>query len=125
MAKFTRKYMLAFHDDPRSFEDLTPEQMQQIVGRYTAWAGQLAEEGRMVGGEKLADEPGRVMRRQGDDASVTDGPYSETKEVFGGFFLIHANSYDDAVAVSRSCPHLDYGGAIEIRAVDAHEADGA
>ncbi|MEM7229093.1 MAG: YciI family protein [Planctomycetota bacterium] len=119
MAKFTMKFMLAFHDDPRSFDDLTPEQMQQIVQRYNDWAGKLAQEGRMVAGEKLTDEPGKVMRRSGNDTTVTDGPFSETKEVFGGFFIIHANSYEDAVAVSQDCPHLEHGGTIELRAVEA------
>ncbi|MEM1186693.1 MAG: YciI family protein [Planctomycetota bacterium] len=118
MAKFTLKFMLALHDDPRGFDDLSPEEMQQIVRRYTEWAGKLAEEGRMAGGEKLSDDGGKVIRRDGGEAVVKDGPYSETKEVFAGFFLIHANSYEDAVEVSRTCPHLEYGGTIEIRAVD-------
>ncbi len=125
MAKFALKFMLVLHDDPSSFKDLSPEQIQNVIDRYNAWAGQLAQEERMAGGEKLADEPGRVMRRSGSEASVTDGPYSETKEVFGGYFLIYADSYEDAVAVCQNCPHLDYGGAIEIRAVDSHDADGA
>ncbi|MEO1131020.1 MAG: transcription initiation protein, partial [Planctomycetota bacterium] len=80
MAKFTMKFMLAFHDDPTSLADLSPEEMQKIVQRYNAWAGSLAEEGRLAGAEKLADEPGRVVRREGSSATVKDGPYSETKE---------------------------------------------
>ena len=112
------RYMLALHDDPAAFEDLSPEQMQQVVEKYNEWAGRLAQAGRMAGGEKLRDEPGRVVRREGDGTSVKDGPYSETKEVLGGFFLINAESYEDAVAVCQDCPHLDYGGTIEIRKVE-------
>ena len=111
------KFMLALHDDPSAYTELSPEDMQQVVQRYNEWAGKLAQEGRMAGGEKLTDEPGRVMRRDGEKAVVKDGPYSETKEVLGGFFLINAESYDDAVAVCQDCPHLDYG-TIEIRALD-------
>lgn len=120
MAKFKRKFMLVLHDDVSSFEELAPGEMQKIVQRYNAWAGKLAAAGRMAGGEKLADEPGRVLRRESSGVVVKDGPYSETKEVFGGFFLIHADSYEDAESVCQDCPHLDYGGSIELRAVDAH-----
>lgn len=111
------KFMLVLHDDPSVFADLSPEDMQKVVQRYNEWAGKLAQQGRMAGGEKLKDEPGRIVRRDGDKPVVKDGPYSETKEVFGGFFLINAESYDEAIALSQDCPHLDYG-TIEIRAVD-------
>ncbi len=120
MAKFTSKFMLALHDDPSAFESLSPEEMQKIVQRYNEWAGALAKQGRMAGGEKLTDEPGQILRREGAKNTVKDGPFSETKEVLGGFFLILADSYEDAVAVCQDCPHLDYGGTIEIRAIDAH-----
>ena len=51
---------------------------------------------------------------------VTDGPYAEVKEVVGGYFLIRASSYDVAVEIARTCPHLRYGGRIEVRQVDDH-----
>ena len=49
---------------------------------------------------------------------VTDGPYSETKEVLGGYYIIEAGSYDQAIELSRDCPQLEYGGTIEVRQVD-------
>ena len=50
--------------------------------------------------------------------SVVDGPYSEAKEILGGYFAIEAADYDEAVAISRDCPHLKYGERIELRAED-------
>jgi hypothetical protein len=47
-----------------------------------------------------------------------DGPYSETKEVLGGYFVVTAENYDAAVDLTRDCPHLDYCGTIEVREVD-------
>jgi hypothetical protein len=49
---------------------------------------------------------------------VTDGPYSETKEVLGGYFLIEAPNYNAAVDRARDCPSFEYGGTIEVREVD-------
>jgi hypothetical protein len=70
-----------------------------------------------VSSHKLADDAGKVLRGR-SQARITDGPYSETKEVLGGYFMIEAPSYDDAVGHSRDCPHLEYGGTIEVRQVD-------
>jgi hypothetical protein len=49
---------------------------------------------------------------------VTDGPYSETKEVLGGYYIVSADSYERAIDLARDCPHFDYGGAIEVRELD-------
>ena len=48
---------------------------------------------------------------------ITDGPFAESKELVGGFFLVNAESYQDAVELCRDCPHLEYG-AIEVRRVE-------
>ena len=50
---------------------------------------------------------------------MVDGPYTEAKEIVGGYFLIEAVDYDEAVQICRSCPHLKYGGRIELREIDA------
>jgi hypothetical protein len=112
------KYMLLLHDDPSAFATVSPAQMQAIIEKYAAWGAKLQSAGVLVGGHKLTDEPGRVMRGRNGSVRVTDGPYSETKEVLGGFYTIEAASYDQAVATARDCPHFEYGGAIEIRQID-------
>jgi hypothetical protein len=72
----------------------------------------------MHAGDKLTDEPGKVVRRRDGQVRVTDGPYSETKEVLDGYYIIEAASYDQAIERSWDCPHLEYGGTIEVRQVD-------
>lgn len=95
----------------------SPEEMQKILERYIGWMNQLRSEGRYRAGEEL-NRTGRVLRSQGK--RVVDGPFTETKEAVGGFFLIEAKDYDEAVSISRGCPHLEYGGEIEIREVIPH-----
>jgi hypothetical protein len=112
------KYMLLLHDNPAAFADVSPEQMQKVIEKYIGWGDRLREAGVMKGGDKLTDEPGKVVRRLGGQVRVTDGPYSETKEVLGGYYIIEAASYDQAIDRSRDCPHLEYGGTIEVRQVD-------
>ena len=112
------KYMLLLHDNPASFANVSPDQMQKIVEKYIAWGKKLREAGVWRASDKLTDEPGRIMRRKDGQVRVTDGPYSESKEVLGGYYLIEVGSYDTAVDHARDCPHLEYGGTIEIRQVD-------
>ena len=113
------KYVLLLHDAPGAYTSLSPEQMQQVIQKYVAWGDKLRKAGVLEGGQKLADEPGRIMRARNGQVRVTDGPYSETKEVLGGYYIVSTDSYERAIDLARDCPHFDYGGAIEVREVDS------
>jgi hypothetical protein len=112
------KYMLLLHDDPSVFSKMSPEEMQKVIEKYVAWGTRLRNAGLITESNKLADEPGRVMRRTDGQVRVIDGPYSETKEILGGYYVISADSYAQAIERAKDCPQLDYGGTIEIRQVD-------
>lgn len=112
------KFMLLLHDNPASFADVSPEQMQKVIEKYMAWGEGLRKAGVMHAGDKLTDEPGKVLRGRDGKLRVTDGPYSETKEVLGGYYIIEAADYQQAIERARDCPHLEYGGTIEVRQVD-------
>jgi hypothetical protein len=112
------KFMLLLHEDPSGFAELSPQDIETVVREYTAWRVRLAEEGRVVGGEKLADEGGRWLTAPDGAVRVVDGPFAEAKEVIGGYFMVQAADYGEAVQVARTCPHLRYGGRIELRQVE-------
>ena len=105
------QYMLLLYDDPSGWEKLSPEQMQKAIEKYMAWTKKPF----MVDSKRLAGDPGRVIRAQGGHPRATDGPYSETKEVLGGFYTIEAASYEEAVQRALDHPHLEYGGTVEVR----------
>lgn len=110
-------YLLFLHSEPDSFNETSPAEMQAIIQKYMEWRVRLQKEGVLLGGEKLQDGTGRTMRRTGGQTAVTDGPYTESKEVIAGLFHIQAENYDQAVAIASDCPHLEYG-TIEIREVE-------
>ena len=112
------RFMLLLHDDVNAFSALSPEQMQKVIEKYVNWGDRLRSSGVIRDGQKLTDEPGRVIRSSGGQVRVTDGPYSETKEVLGGYYTIAADGYEQAIEVARTCPHLEYGGTIEVRQID-------
>jgi|KBSSwiStaDraftv2_1062776.scaffolds.fasta_scaffold154288_1 hypothetical protein len=110
-------YLLFLYSEPDAFKDTSPAEMQAIIQKYREWRMRLQKTGAIVGGEKLQDGTGRLMRRTGGETSVLDGPYTESKEIIGGFFKIQAENFDQAVETARDCPHLEYG-TIEIREVE-------
>ncbi|MCH9649362.1 MAG: YciI family protein [Deltaproteobacteria bacterium] len=117
------QFILLLHENPSDFSDVSPDEIQAIIGRYSAWREKIAAEGHFVDGHKLADEGGRSLTRTEAQLRVVDGPYSEAKEVLGGLFVIEARDYDHAVEISSGCPHLEYGGRIELREIDQMHDD--
>src|SRR5215207_1509425 len=112
------KYMLLLHDNPAGFATLSPEDIQKVIQKYMSWSAPLRTSGVITESAKLTDEPGRVVRGKGVEMRVTDGPYSESKEILGGYFTVTADNYEAAVARAAECPHLEFGGTIEVREVD-------
>lgn len=110
-------YLLFLHEDPSGFEQVSPAEMQAIIQKYSEWKRRMQEAGVLTGGEKLQDGTGRVLRKAAGQTSITDGPYTESKEIIGGLFQIRAENYDAAVEVASDCPHLEYG-VIEIREIE-------
>jgi hypothetical protein len=111
------KYMLLLHQTPGSYEGKSPEEIREIVEKYQAWLERIRASGRYVVSDKLREEGGRIVQRQEGRISVIDGPYSESKEIIGGYFTIRASSYEDAVEVVRECPFLETG-SVAIRETD-------
>lgn len=111
-------YMLLLHEQPMDYSGVSAEEMQAVIAEYVAWRHKVEGEGKFVSAEKLKDEGGRHLVHTDDGLRVTDGPYAEAAEVIGGYFTILADSYDDAVATASECPHLKFGGRIELREVE-------
>lgn len=115
------EYMMLLHESTTGFADLSAEDIQQIIGEYIAWKNTIAADGKLAGGKKLKDEGGKHLTMNGGGLRVTDGPFAEAKEVIGGYFAILADNYDEAVKTAQTCPHLKYGGRIELREVEPTE----
>lgn len=120
------QFMLISHHPMEVPQDVefTPEMIQTIIQKYNDWAEKLQRSGHLVSLNKLRDELGRNMTGFGDKQVVTDGPYAETKEVIGGYWIITAKDYGEAVKLSSDCPSLEFGGRIEVREVEDLSAMG-
>jgi hypothetical protein len=108
------EYMLIFRDTDWH-KGLSPEQMQQVAGQWMAWFKGLMEQGKAVAGSPLHREGKVVSGKNG--RVVADGPFAESKEAIGGYFLLRLNTLDEAVAIAQECPGLPYGAKVEVRQV--------
>jgi len=95
------------------YKGLSPEQMQQVADRWMAWFNNLKDEGKCITGNPLERE-GKIV---GKNRVVSDGPFAESKETIGGYFLLKVSSLDDAVAIAQQCPGLPFGIRVEVRPV--------
>ena len=110
------QYMLLLRGDHEEFESLGADQLQVIMQQYVDWTEKLHREGRFQHGESLL--PGSQTLRVRGDRPVRDGPYTETKEAVGGYYVIQASNEDEAVEVAKDCPVFSHGGLVEIREIE-------
>ena len=108
------EYMLLFRGTHWD-KGLTPEEIQTMVSRWYAWFERLTQEGKCKGGHPLEREGKIVSGRKG--RTVADGPFAESKEAIGGYFLLQVDNISEAVEIAKQCPGLDYGIDVEVRPV--------
>ena len=111
------RFMVLARDSAPSTH-MSPEENQKMIERYRSWSDRLRQAGKVLEGQKLWQGEGKTVRKKGTSLTVTDGPYAESKEILGGFWLIEASSYDEALALVGDSPHLEYGGTLEVRRIE-------
>lgn len=92
---------------------ISAEERERVMPLWMAWLQKLADDGHLVDRGRALQGAGRIVGAK----AVTDGPFTETKEVIGGFTLIRANDLAQASALAGGCPILARGGSVEVRPV--------
>jgi hypothetical protein len=97
----------------RNGEPLSPETMQQQMGKWMTWIKELGEKGVLVSAGQPLERAGKLV--SGAKRTVTDGLFAEAKDVIGGYSIIQAKDLDHAVELSLGCPIFNVGGGVEVR----------
>src|SRR5262249_38726408 len=111
-------FMLLLHRPPEPRPIADPETAVRVTREYMEWAERTSPAGGRIAGSELSDEAGRILGNEGGGVATTDGPFVESKEIVGGYFLISAGDYAEACRLASECPHLKYGSYIEVRQVE-------
>lgn len=97
---------------------LSPEQMQNRMGKWFGWNEKMRAQGIVKGGEALVPV---VKRVTGPNRTITDGPFAESKELIGGYYIVQAEDAEAVVKIAEDYPDYDLGGTVEIREVMVFE----
>jgi len=111
------KYLLMIYGDERGFDQMSEDERQAVYEEYDAFASDMAAKGKMVGGDELRPTTtATTVRVRDGERLVTDGPFAETKEQLGGYFMVDVEDLDAAIEAAARIPGAKTG-SIEVRPV--------
>jgi hypothetical protein len=111
------QYMLLIYGSEERWQDASEEEQRDVFQRYTAFSQALRDRGAYVAGEPLQQTAtATTVRVRGDETLTTDGPFAETKEQLGGFYIIDVDTIDEAIEWAARIPAAE-AGSIEVRPI--------
>ena len=113
------RYLLLCCFDEKRWDALPAARRDSIMSEYGALLKRLDESGRHLGSAKLQPSPtAATVRGRNGKATVTDGPFAETKEQLGGYHVVECRDLDEAIEIARQIPTIPHGGTVEVRAIE-------
>jgi hypothetical protein len=118
------KYLLALISEEGDMEDASPEEMKAVMDQWSAYSKEAVDKGAFLAGEGLQPSAtaSTVRITEGKEPTVTDGPFAESKEQLGGFYLLECKDLDEALEYAKKIPFRD--GHVEVRPVMDYEGTG-
>jgi len=110
-----KNFLLVFRNNSEDMPKGSPEEMQAITKRWIDWIGSIAAQNKLTDRGNSLQSAGKVLK---SNKVITDGPYTEVKELISGYTMIKSNSLDEAVEIASGCPIFDFGGSVEVRPVN-------
>jgi hypothetical protein len=112
------KYLCLIYDEEKNMTAISKAEGDALMGEYYAFTEEIKKNGQYLGGEALRPvHTATTVRIRNGKVTTTDGPFAETKEQLGGFYLIEAKDLNDAIQVASKIPSARYG-SIEVRPVE-------
>jgi hypothetical protein len=106
------QYAILIYEKPGATDGFSDDERRALTGEYVA----IARDPRIVGTGRLQPvETATTVRVQDGATLVTDGPFADTKEVFGGYYVLEADELDSALAIAARLPAARLGGSVEVR----------
>ena len=109
-----KDFLLIFRTDYNVIQQRSEAQAQANMKQWMDWLGDISSKNKLIDRGNRLDNSGRMVK---PNDVVTNGPYSDIKESIGGYSLIKADNYEDAVAMAKGCPVLKMGGNVEVREI--------
>jgi hypothetical protein len=111
------KYLCLIYDEEKKIAAMSKSESDAFMGEYFAFTDAIQKSGHYIGGEALQPvQTATTVRVRNGKVSTTDGPFAETKEQLGGFYLINARDLNDAIQVASRIPSARLG-SVEVRPI--------
>ena len=111
------QYMLLIYDNEKMWPSMDEKERNALMGEYYAFTEEVKKAGKLVAGDALqATSTATTVRVRNGKSLTTDGPFAETKEQLGGYYLVEAKDLDEAMALAAKIPSARFG-SIEVRPV--------
>ena len=108
-----KDFMLVFLGG-KSYQELEQGQQEMRMGKWMAWQQKMEQQGIVKGGNALTHQ---VKHVSGPERTVTDRAATEIKELIGGYYIVTAKNFDEAIEIAQDYPDYDIGGTVEVREV--------
>ena len=110
-----KEFLFLFRGGDTGMAQQSPEKWQAHMQKWMKWMGDLSTNGKLIGAQPLG-QSGKTVK--GTKKVVSDGPFMEGKEMVGGYLMCRVEGYDEAVAISKGCPILEFDdGIVEVREI--------
>jgi hypothetical protein len=110
-----KDFLFVFRNDSKTPRPSSPEEMQAMTKRWMDWVGSIAAQNKLKDRGSSLASGGKVVRANN---VITDGPYTEIKELIAGYTLVKAASLEEATKLTKGCPILEIGGNVEVREIN-------
>ena len=118
------QYILLIYGDQEGWKSRSEEENGQIYQAYMQFTKELEDSGSMVGGDALEPtQTATTVRVRNDETLTTDGPFAETKEQLGGYYIVDVGSIDEALEWAAKIPGASHG-SVEVRPLMVFDEDG-
>ena len=112
------QFLLIFRGGAITEKGIAPQRLQEHLAKWGVWSAQLEKAGILEGGNPL-ENTGRTIR--GSKKAVTDGPFTEAKDLLSGYIMVAVKDLDQATKIALECPIYEYDGSVEVRPIRSME----
>ena len=106
------KFLFVYRNTKESYASMSPEERQQMLQKWNTWITDGIRKGWMVNAGDALHRDGRVVNAK---KVISDGPFTEAREIVGGFSIVQTDSLDSAAELAKGCPIFLRGGSVEVR----------
>lgn len=111
------KYLCLIYNDEKALDDVPQSELDAVLAACHSYDQELTRRGQLLASERLQPvAAARTIRFEGGKTAITDGPFAETKEQLGGFYLIDARDMEEALAIAKEIPPARFG-SLEVRPI--------